>query len=218
MTAHRIVDVCGTLVRDDTTLGLLRWHFSRHRRWRRWILEGMTARWSPAHLLVAVAEKATGMHLLKHALVRLLRGDALTDLDESAGRYADWLLAERRVERVAEVLRDTHGQGPLVLASASLDPIVRALAARLGAAYVASTLAVADGRCLGHYACDLTGNKMAALDAVLPRGWVEAGYLAMSDNLTDLRLLSEARQAYVVLHAERQRARWGDIDAEYLCA
>lgn len=218
MTGYRIVDVCGTLVKDDTTLGLLRWHFARQRRWRLWLLRGLTAHWSPARLLVAVAEKATGRHLLKHALVRLLKGDAVADVERSAAEYADWLLARRRVAQVCTVLERTEGQGRLVLASASLEPVVKALAAHLGALYVASRLETDSGRCLGAYANDLTGRKMPALDAVLPPGWRQDGYLAVSDNLTDRDLLAGAQPAYVVLHAEWHRARWGDIKAEYLSA
>ena len=218
MTTHRIFDVCGTLVKDDTTLGLLRWHFARQRRWRLWLLRGLTARWSPARLLVAVAEKATGRHLLKHALVHLLKGDAVIDVERSATEYADWLLATRRVAQVSALLESTEGQGRLVLASASLEPVVKALAAQLDAIYVASQLQTTNGRCSGAYASDLTGRKMPALDAVLPSGWRQDGYLAVSDNLTDRDLLAGAQHACVVLHAERHRARWGDIKAEYLSA
>lgn len=218
MTTYRIFDVCGTLVKDDTTLGLLRWHFARQRRWRLWLLRSLTARWSPARLLVAVAEKASGRHLLKHALVRLLKGDAVTDLERSAVEYADWLLATRRVAQVGAILERTEGQGRLVLASASLEPVVKALAAHLDAIYVASRLETTNGRCSGAYASDLTGRKIPALDEVLSPGWRRDGYLAVSDNLTDRNLLASAQPAYVVLHAERHRARWGDIKAEYLSA
>jgi phosphoserine phosphatase len=218
MTAYRIVDVCGTLVHDDTTLGLLRWHFARQSRWRLWVLQCLTARWSPARFLVTVAEKVTGRHLLKHGLVRLLKDDAVVDVEKSALQYADWLLAHRRVASVAAVLANSVEQGVLVLASASLQPVVRALSSRLGVDYVASTLETVNGIHLGRYASDLTGRKMAALDARLPPGWRSAGYLAISDNLTDRDLLEGAAHAYVVLHAPRHRARWGDIQAEYLSA
>ena len=220
MTAYYcIVDVCGTLVKDDTTIGLLRWHFARHRHWRLWLLNCLTARWSPLRLLVASMEKVTGRHLLKHGLVRLLNGDSIAEVQESASGYADWLLSHRRVEHVTTLLEGSKARDEgLVLASASLEPIVAALASRLGARFVASALASSQGRHLGRYAHDLTGQKLVALDELLTKDWRQNASLAISDNLTDRALLASVRQAYVVVHSPRHRARWGDFRAEYLPA
>lgn len=213
---YYIADVCGTLVKDDTTVGLLKWHFARSRRWRLWLLLLLTSRFSPVRLLFVVAEKATGTHLLKHRLVGLLRGDSVADVQESADQYADWLLAHRKVGGVWNLLEQKNGDAVLLLASASVAPVVRALAARLGADYVASVLATKDGRHLGRYESDLTGLKIEALDRHLPSGWRLHSYIAISDNLTDRCLLQGAQQAYVVLHNDRQRQRWGNMRAKYI--
>lgn len=219
MSLYCIVDVCGTLVKDDTTIGLLRWHFARRRRWRLWLLNCVTARWSPLRLLVAVMEKVTGRHLLKHGLVRLLNGDAIAEVEQSAAEYADWLLASRRVAQVATLLEGSKRRDEaLVLASASLEPVVAALASRLGARFVASSLASSQGRHQGRYARDLTGQKLVALDELLPADWKNDAVIGISDNLTDRGLLQAVKKAYVVLHLPRHRERWGDIRAEYLSA
>lgn len=217
MTCYCIVDVCGTLVKDDTTIGLLRWHFMRHRRWRLWLLSSLTARRSPLRLLVATMEKATGRHLLKHGLLRLLKGDSIADLEQSAAGYAEWLLSSRRVEHVTKLLEGSKARAEgLVLASASLEPVVAALASRLDARFVASSLATAQGRHLGRYARDLTGRKVLALDEVLPVDWKQHAVIGISDNVTDRALLQIVQKPYVVLHSHRHRDRWGDIRAEYL--
>ena len=219
MTGYCIVDVCGTLVKDDTTIGLLRWHFARHRRWRLLLLSSVTARWSPLRLLVAVMEKVTGRHLLKHGLVRLLKGDAIAEVEQSAAGYADWLLSSRRVEHVTALLEGSKARVEgLVLASASLEPVIAALASRLGARFVASSLSTANGWHLGRYARDLTGQKIAALDELLPADWKKHAVIGISDNLTDRTLLQTVQKPYVVLHSHGHRARWGDIRAEYLSA
>ena len=216
MTMYRIVDVCGTLVKDDTTVGLLDWHFSRNHRWRHWILLFFTARFSPLRLLVAVVEKLSGKHLLKHLLVRMLQGDSIDAVQASADQYAEWLLAHRKIEGVWRLLGQTSQSGPLVLASASLGPVVEALAVRLNADYVASSLATKDGVYLGHYESDLTGIKIKALDRHLPPAWRLAPYMAISDNLTDRKLLQGAHQAFVVLHDGRRRNRWDGVSAEFI--
>lgn len=217
MTRYCIVDVCGTLVKDDTTIGFLRWHFARHRRWRFHVLRAFTARWSPLRLLVAVFEKLSGRHLLKHALVHLLGGDRIADVEYSASAYVDWLLAQRRIGKVAALLEDAETRGQeIVLASASLEPVVAALAQKLGTRHVASALATDAGRHLGRYASDLTGRKLEALDGIMPAAWRQNAVMAISDNLTDRTLLESVEQAYVVLHKPGHRGRWGDLRAEYL--
>ncbi len=218
MTQYRIVDVCGTLVKDDTTLGLLKWHFARSRRWRLRLLQLYTSQSSPVRLVFVVLERVTGRHILKHQLVRWLKGDAVADVQASADQYAEWLLANRKVGDVWNLLERTGSAGPVVLASASLDPIVHAIAVRMSARHVASSLATRDGRYLGCYERDLTGQKNEALSHVLPTDWQSGNYIAISDNLTDRSLLEGAVSAYVVLHDERHRRRWNDMPAEYITA
>lgn len=215
MSGFRIVDVCGTLVRDDTTLGLLEWHFRRVRGWRLWGLRLLASRRSPLRLAVAVAERISGQHLLKHLLVRWLKGDRPEDLAASAHGYASWLLTERRIRAVRNAMQG-HA-GPLVLASASLEPVVAALAKGLDARFVASTLEVSDGRYTGRYNKDLTGKKPQALRSLL--GMDAFGEsMVISDNLTDRGLLESAGVAYVVLHKPSHRVRWAGLEAEYLDA
>ena len=215
MTGWCIIDVCGTLVRDDTTLGLLEWHFRQSRRWRLWGLRLLSSRRSPLRLAFGVAERISGRHLLKHLLVRWLDGDRPEELANSAKAYASWLLAQRRIAAVQGII-EGHA-GPLVLASASLEPVVKSLADDLGARFVASTLEVQDGRYTGRYCKDLTGAKAQALQASL--GIESVGEcVVISDNLTDRALLESAGAAYVVLHKPSHRQRWVGLDAEYLDA
>lgn len=215
MTGSCIVDVCGTLVRDDTTLGLLEWHFRRGRRWRLHGLRLLTSRRSPMRLGFAVAERISGRHMLKHLLVRWLKGGRPEELAASANEYARWLLAERRTPAVCDAIQ-AHGR-PLVLASASLEPVVAALAAELGAQFVASTLELKDGRYTGRYGKDMTGKKRAALQELLGAEVLENS-VVISDNLTDRSLLEAASAAYVVLHRPEHRQRWTGMEAEYLDA
>lgn len=216
MTSYRIVDVCGTLVRDDTTIGLLAWHFARSRRWRLLGLNLLTAHRGPLRVLVAIAERATRRHLLKVLVVRWLKGDSVADVAASASDYADWLLANRRVDSVQKVLAEA--QGLLVLASASLEPVVQAIAARMNADFVASSLAVEEGRYTGRYISDISGRKREALNNRLGPKWNSEPYLAISDNLTDRALLEGAKPAFVVLHDPRHKTRWNGVDAEFLPA
>ena len=213
-----IVDVCGTLVHDDTTIGLLRYHFDRvdKRRWRTPMLLLLTAKLSPFRLGVAVIEKLSGRHVLKHLLVRMLRGELASDLDVSARMYAEFLCAHRRVPAVWARIADGLAVGRVVFASASLEPVVAALGAALGARYVASTLGSNDGVLTGHFASDLTERKVAALTAKFGDAVFRGKTFAITDNLTDRALLERATEACVVLHHPAHRERWGELEATFL--
>lgn len=213
MSQFRITDVCGTLVHDDTTIGLLSWHFSRTGRWRLLGLKCLTASWSPFRWLIAIIERVTHRHILKHLLVGWLEGDSAEQLSRNAEDYAVWLLCNRRVASVQALLESTSGE--LVLASASLEPVVSALAQHLEGRYVSSRLEVHDGVCTGRYAQDITGLKIGELQNLI--GNLDlVSCTVISDNLSDRNLLEGAGRAYVVLHRPHHRSRWVGLDAEYL--
>lgn len=213
-----VVDVCGTLVRDDTTLGLLRHHFARDgdRSFRYMLFRVMTVRRSPLRLVFAMLEKLTGRHLLKHAVVRLLANDRVEALNQSAAEYTGLLLAQHRVASVWNLLDVPVQSGRVVLASASLEPVVASLAAALGARHVASALEHRAGVLTGHYVSDLTGRKEQALIEKYGPDVLAGQVCAISDNFSDRPLLEKAAQAYVVLHRESHRQRWHGLNATFL--
>lgn len=213
-----MVDVCGTLVQDDTTLGLLRYHFNHTGRCslRSPVLSLLTARGSPLRWAFVVLERTTGRHWLKHLLVRLVAGDKASALDESGRAYVQILLSRRRVRSVWDRLSKVSRPDHIILASASLEPVVRALAEAMGARYVSSTLEVRDGVLTGRYVEDLTGQKESAIVRKYGGDALASPFAAFSDNLSDRPLLAKASYACVVLHRESHRARWTNLSADYV--
>lgn len=213
-----VSDVCETLVTENTTTGLLRWHLSRTSRLRRLILDVMTSRYSPVRFAIVLCEHLVEHNLMAHVQVLLLRGDSYEQLCISAREYASMLLAKKRVVPVFDCLAAAISKHQLVLASASLEPVVRELASRLGAEYIASTLEVVHGRLTGHYLDDVTGEKVDALDKKLGNAWRKTGYHAVSDNVTDLMLLKGADEAFVVVRDQADQDKWRDIRATFILA
>ncbi|MCE9664015.1 haloacid dehalogenase-like hydrolase [Halomonas sp. M5N1S17] len=213
-----VVDVCGTLVFDDTTLGLLRHHFARDaaRPLRAKLFNAVSSRRRLLWWGFAVAEKLTGQHLLKRFVVRLLAGERCEALDESAREYASKLLAERRIGSVWHVLEEPFATGRVVLASASLDPVVAALASLTGARYVASTLEQRDGILSGRYETDLTGQKPQALAAKYGKSLLGGPLGVMTDNASDRALVEMASVAYIVIHHASHRERWQGLGVHFI--
>jgi phosphoserine phosphatase len=211
-----IVDLCGTLVSEDTTIGLLRYHFSRQgsRTWRRLFVGATALQAGPLRFAMKATERVTRRHLLKGLLVRALAGEPVLEVEASAREYAEMLIRRRRAA-VDELLREAS-PSRLVVASASIEPIVSAVASLLGAEYVASELQVKDGAFTGLFEHDLTGRKLDALRDLCGEEVDVGDYVAISDNIEDRYILENARRAYVVLREASHRARWGDLAATYI--
>ncbi len=211
-----LVDVCGTLVRDDTTLGLLRHHLRKQPGLRSALFGLLTGRRGPVRMTLALLEWLSGRHILKHWVVRLLAGTPVEHLEDSAREYAAWLLQDRRLPAVWEVLSQRRDEDCIVLASASLEPVVRQLALRMGVRHVASALEVRDGVLTGRYARDITGAKEQAVGQKYVGLLRSAPQRVISDNLSDRPLLERATEAYVVLHRPSHRQRWAGMQAVFI--
>lgn len=211
-----VVDVCGTLFSEDTTLGLVRAHVARTGNpLKRVFLLAISTRFSPLYLAFILIEKVIGRHVFKHAIIFFLRGTTKQDLDLTAESYLDHLLKHKCQAAVWARLRLCEDE-TLVLASASLRPFVASLAARLKCQYVASQLECDSGKYTGFLAVDITGEKINSLASIInapPLGHIAT---VISDNLTDKSLLSCADKRVVVLNRVKDRVRWNGLEAEYL--
>ncbi|WP_067734344.1 haloacid dehalogenase-like hydrolase [Novosphingobium naphthalenivorans] len=213
--ATYVVDVCHTLFDEDTTLGLLRCHFTRTRRpLRRVFITMLSARTSPLRAALIVLERLGRRPLAKHLAVGLLSGDQASALGESAQSYAQTLLSDHRVPQVWEIFSQRAAKSRVILASASLDPIIAALAREIGADHVASTLEERGGRLTGRYAHDVTGRKREAIEARCGSEALSGRWIAISDNLSDAALLSGATQGYAVIRKPAHRERWAGFRGE----
>jgi len=211
-----IFDVCGTLFHDDTTAGLLIWHFSRARRsWRRLVALSLFRRSSPVHLAVTVLEYLSGRHLAKAVGLALLCGEVPEALRSSAVSYVDHLIGRRQVAEVFARFEAASATGGAVLASASLDPVIEELARRYRVRYVSSRLMVRDGRFTGSLALDLTGRKTEVLEQCFGDIFTGESH-CYTDNFSDLGLLQRCSMRHVVLRKPSHRERWSLEDAEYI--
>lgn len=182
-----IVDLCGTLVRENTTHGFLR------------ALDRPQASWQRQALLsrpgLALGDLFPGLgHRAR--LVGCLRGMERAELQRQAGRYAQAALQRAgRHELIARV----RASPSVVLASASLDVVVEAFAAALGIPrWVATELDYDAGVCLGTIRRDATGRKRELVEQLV--GAPLSGHLVVTDNPEDEDLRRDAA-AFEFLHA-----------------
>jgi phosphoserine phosphatase len=215
MTWTAIFDVCDTLFSTNTTLGFLRFHAERSSDGR---MPAALARWasrsSPAFYLGAAAHRLLGWDLARARLLKALKGQPRSTLEEQAGAYVEQELASRMVQPVHERLNQHLERGDRVLlASSSLDLVIAPVAERLGVEWVASTLQFIGGRCTGRLAPDLTGRKARATAALV--GPTESVHV-YTDNRSDGDLLRLAKRCTIILPPDAPGTRWAGEGCEYL--
>jgi phosphoserine phosphatase len=182
MTVSLVVDLCGTIVLENTTHSFLK--VLQLRGASRFLRSLLLSR-----LGLAVGERvAPALH--RRGLMACLRGMPLVVLKDEACRYAKTALAQNGRKEV--ILRVAEQPAECLLASASLDVIVEAFAACLSIPlWVASTLEIgADGNCTGHLHRDLTGRKLAAISILL--GEAPGTFHLITDNPEDTDLMDAA--------------------------
>lgn len=173
MTSLLIVDLCGTIVRENTTHEFLRALDRDEGRWRR---SALLSRGGLAfgNLLPALDHRGR--------LVASLRGIERGELQRQASVYAHDAL--RRAARV-NLLERIRANPDVVLASASIDVVVAAFASALNIPrWVATQLQYdASGRCTGTIQLDATGRKRVLVERLL--GQALCGHAVVTDNLED---------------------------------
>jgi phosphoserine phosphatase len=213
-----LVDLCGTLVRGDTTIGFVRYHLGKQPGMRRTLCRAMTAQYSPLRLIFVLLERLSGRHLFKHWVVSLLAGTTLEKLENSAKEYAAFLLKERRLPEVWQLLSEKKRGDLVIIASASLEPVVRQIAQQMQVCHVASVLEECGGVLTGRYAIDITGEKEQAIKRKYQGVLVCPPMRVISDNLSDRLLLEMADEPYVILHRPSHRHRWAGMKAVFIDA
>lgn len=165
-----VVDLCGTLIAENTTNGFIdRW--LELSTWRRRVRSALGGK-----RIVSVAA---------------LRGLTRRYLEEEAAKYVRDRLANHSNPLVLEAVRSAQSRGSAVyLATASLDCIANAVREQLRLDGVVTARLGYDrrDRCTGFFAVDTTGRKLRHLGRILSEDALRQATV-YTDNREDLELL-----------------------------
>lgn len=195
-----IVDVCGTLIGENTTRGYIA--SLPYRGWRRF------ARRVALSPLAGKIASYLDWDAPRALLLLSTRGMSHEDLAAWAQLYVDSVLARKGNPRVLELIGRFRGRhAPVYIASASLDYVVKVLAKTLGCSgYVASQLAVVRGRSTGCLAKDATGRKARLLQSLDPTV-LATSCAVITDNAEDVDLIRHATAAVFIAAATQPAER-----------
>lgn len=187
-----IVDLCGTIIAENTTNGFLDC----------WLLK---PGWRRAIRAVLGGKRPTS--------VLALRGLTKTLLYEEAEEYVHDRLTTLSNPEPLRAINDAQDRGaPVYLATASLDPIAAAVAKHLQLDGVVSSQLGYDrhNRCTGLFTLDVTGKKLAHLRKIVSETQLRKATV-YTDNSEDRDLLRTCAFPYFL---GKQAALPGFSDAE----
>lgn len=149
-----VVDLCGTLILENTTHGYLAsLPLSPYFAIRNRLLRSR---------LGQVINRMAGRDIAREQLILSLRGWSREALAESAQSYVRIAIAQKVSEPVRDALLAARSSGAKIyLATSSLQPIAEAVVQAFSLdGYIATALEFEDsGRCTGRILADVTGNK-----------------------------------------------------------
>ena len=215
-----VFDVCDTLFYSNTTFDFLRFVLAQRGSGNKQaVLKLLSAKWSPLFVGLVAWQKIVGGDPVKAAALRLLAGISRDELYALGRRFVAEFLPGRRIARTHELLAGlAQTRTRVLLLSASLDPVIAALAETLGSVeFVSSQLEYdAHSNCTGRLHQELTGQKQVALQKLLT-GQDKALRLAVAtDNFTDHSLVSQAHVRYVVVHNVAAKQFWQKLNPEFI--
>lgn len=205
-----VFDICDTLYYSNTTHDFVRYVLENEPvSAKKIIYRSLNAKLLPFRYLIIFLSVQTGRDILRSFNVSMLKGLTRQDLAERAKQFVKEFLAQRRIEQIQELLHAKSAAGlRVVLCSSSIEPVVEAIAEELRIEDRVSTSLEYEGDVFtGRFSRDITRSKLQELR---DRGLAGDLVYAASDNLSDLELLSAAKESLAIVHNGRKEEFWRD--------
>ena len=189
-----IFDICGTLYKSNTTFEFFRFLKPNYHS----ILFSLPFR------VISKILRYFKIDILRYLVIKSLSGYSKDFLYEKALEFYDYFLVNDKQSEIIDLLEIQKNQGYVILASASIDPVVHAIAKRLGiASYLSSQLEYCDNMATGYLSNDLLGKKITALET-------QEIDLLVTDNKSDIDLFNISKRS-IIISQERNLLFWEKI-------
>lgn len=212
-----VFDICDTLFYSNTTFDFIKFVLESRRmtgelNWFR----HYTKKASPVFLTLAFLQKLSKADWHKKLALKLLQGISRTELYTLGEQFEQQFLPLRVIAQTHQMLNKLKADGKLVvLISASLDPVVAAIAKTLQVDFRCSELEYdARGNSTGNLKFEMTGRKLSALQEMLSHQ--QPNFAVATDNFSDFGLVEAACQRYVVVYNEKSLNFWKSLNPEFI--
>lgn len=183
-----VFDLCDTLYKSNTTFDFIRFIKPTYSK----VIFSF-----PARILNKTVSKFFEFDLIRFLALISLRGYSEDQLKDLSELFFEEFLVGKELSEPMQLL-NSHGSN-VVIISASIDPIVKVVANKLGVDYLSSQLSYVDGFCTGKLSVDMLGKKVLYVSS-------EIGFV-VTDNRSDLSLVLQSDSA-VIVSKEKNLSFW----------
>ncbi len=204
-----VSDVCGTLFYENTTLGFIKFHLKKTSKLNYLIFLLITHKFSPILWIFKIIEYISyrNKNLFKNFIVSFIKGQREKDVKKTAKIYVKILFKEKKINTVWNFLTKYKNKNyRIILASSSIDPIVKEIAKKIKAEYFSSCLETKNKRFTGNFLINISGNKIKYL-RILGIEYKKINFF-FSDNFEDLDLIKKSQKGFAIVHSLKRSGFW----------
>ena len=146
-----VSDVCGTLFYENTTLGFVKFHLKKFSKIKFLFFFILTSESLPLIWFFKILEYFSKKNLLfKKMIVLFLKGEDKENIQRSAELYTNYLFQEKKIQKVWDYLVKYKNKNfRIILASSSIEPVIKEIAKKIKAEYFSSYLEIKDYKYTG---------------------------------------------------------------------
>lgn len=183
---NKIFDICDTLYRSNTTMDFCEY--------RAIGFQKMFLKFSKTFLGKVINKFLINLFnydWIRSIHIKTLKNIARTTIESDADSFVDNYLNNKKIEEVHKYL-ETFNKNEVILVSATIDPVAKAISKSLGNInYLSTTLNYKDSICLGIIKEDLLGNKQKYFES-------KNIDFIITDNKSDLKLCKLSKKIIIV--------------------
>lgn len=203
-----IFDLCGTIVKSNTTFDFIKYyHKTKKNHFHFFYMSLLTS------FLGKIFHRIFKFSMRKAAL-KTIRGIPLDQLEKTAKKFSEITLKNQKNDIVIKIFNFYNNKNcyDIIIASASISPVVQAFSERLNIPFVSTILETKDNNVTGNIRYDMKGNKLASFMS-------DDIYLVVTDNFDDLPLIRNSEKAIIITkkkHAHKWKIIGLNRNKEYL--
>ena len=204
-----VTDVCGTLFYENTTLGFIKFHLKKTSKLKFLIFLLITNRFSPILWTFKIIEynSPKNKFLFKKYIISFLKGENQKDINKTAKEYTNILFKKKKINSVWNFLTKYKNKNfRIILASSSIDPVVKEIANKIKAEYFSSCLEIKNEKYTGNLLENINDNKIKYLRLI----GIEYNKINFffSDNFEDLDLIKNSQKGIAIVHSFKRSIFW----------
>jgi HAD superfamily hydrolase (TIGR01490 family) len=205
-----VFDVCGTLYDSNTTFDFLDDFFKNNNKYIRFRKITNNIFFVATNHYI---NKFFHVDLIRKCAISFLKGRSSKEVNLASSKFLTEILSDKKVNEVFKLLTHYRNEGfKIILMSASLDVIIKEIQVEVNANnYFSTQLEVINGKYTGKIKNDMTHKKANAFNENFD---LVDELVVVTDNLSDLPLVSLATKKYIICWKQKHHDFWEDSTLE----